>query len=408
MKRLLYIITTCLLAGCTAFGDGNPYEEALRTVRIQAVYPEGYEHYARGGVSVTAREISNANSYTAATDETGGVEFRMPAGIYRIAVADRADATTVFNGSLEEVRLTGDMDLRLPLVYSRAGTIVFKELYFGGCPKAPEDGKMFNDQYVILHNNDSQVQYIDGLCFGAVDPAPSSAVNNWVKKTEGGELVFQEFVPINECVWRFKGSGTDFPLAPGEDAVVALMGAVDFAAQFPRSVNLNREEYFVCFSRQHFPHEKLNPSPGDRIQPSHILEVVKQTGGGGSNKAYSVSIMSPALVIFRPEAGFDLDAYLSDDSRSVATVPGGSTKCVKVPWEWVLDGVEVFYSSTNNKRIAPVADAGAFPFSSNYQGRSVHRRLDEEATAQAGYAVYADTNNSSNDFEERATQSLHE
>lgn len=408
MKRLFAVITTLLLAGCTSFGEGNPYEEALRTIRVQAVYPAGYEEFARSGVAVTAREISSANTYVARTDAAGGVTFRMPAGIYRISVADRANALTVFNGSLEEVRLTAEMDLRLPLVYSRAGSIVFKELYFGGCSKAPEDGRIFNDQYVILHNNDSEVQYLDGLCFGAVDPAPSSAVNNWVTKTESGELVFQAFAPINECVWRFKGSGTDFPLAPGEDAVVALMGAVDFAAEFPLSVNLNKAGYFVCFSRQHFPHEKLNPSPGDQIQPSHILDVPKQTGGGGSNKAYSVSIMSPALVIFRPEQGFDLDAYLADDSRSVATVPGGSTKCVKVPWEWILDGVEVFYSTNNNKRIAPVADAGAFPFSVNYQGHTIHRLLDEEATEKAGYAIYTDTNNSSNDFEERPTQSLHE
>lgn len=397
-----------MLAGCTAFGDGDPYGRVLETVRVQAVYPEGYEQFARSGVAVTAREISNANTYVAHTDDKGGVSFHMPAGIYRISVADRANASTVFNGSLEEVRLQAEMDLRLPLVYSRAGTIVFKELYFGGCSKAPEDGKMFNDQYVILHNNDAEVQYLDGLCFGAVDPAPSSAVNNWVTKTDDGGLKFQDFAPINECVWRFGGSGTDFPLAPGEDAVLALMAAVDFAAEFPLSVNLNKADYFVCFSRQHFPNEKHNPSPGDRIQPTHILEVVKQTGGGGNNKAYSVSIMSPALVIFRPEKDFDLDAYLADDSRSVATVPGGSTKCVKVPWEWVLDGVEVFYSTNNNKRIAPVADAGAFPFSVNYQGRSIHRLPDEEASNKAGYPIFVDTNNSSNDFEERATQSLHE
>lgn len=408
MKRYICIITTLLLAGCTSFGDGNPYQKVLQTVNVQAVYPEGYEEFARSGVAVTARDIVNSNTYVAYTDAQGVVTFRMPIGLYRVSVADRADASTVFNGSLEELRLTAGMDVRLPLVYSRAGSIVFKELYFGGCSKAPEEGRMFNDQYVVLHNNDSEVQYLDGLCFGALDPAPSSAVNNWVTKTESGELVFQEFAPINECVWRFQGSGTDFPLQPGEDAVLVLMGAVNFAAEFPLSVNLNKADYFVCFSRQHFPHEILNPSPGDQIQASRILTVPKQTGSGGGNKAYSVAISSPALVIFRPEAGFDLDAYLADDSRSVATVPGGSAKCVKVPWEWILDGVEVFYSNNNNKRIAPVSDAGAFPFSINYQGHSIHRLLDEQATEKAGYAIYTDTNNSSNDFEERSTQSLHE
>ena len=54
MKRLIYFITTLLLAGCTSFEGGNPYEKALQTLRVQAVYPEGYEQFARSGVVVTA------------------------------------------------------------------------------------------------------------------------------------------------------------------------------------------------------------------------------------------------------------------------------------------------------------------------------------------------------------------
>ena len=53
-------------------------------------------------------------------------------------------------------------------------------------------------------------------------------------------------------------------------------------------------------------------------------------------------------------------------------------------------------------------DAGAFPFSVTFQCHTIHRKLDETATAANGYPIYVDTNNSSVDFYERPTQSLND
>lgn len=406
MRRIICICSLLLaLAGCTSFDDRTPYADELLTLSVRALWPEGYEACARGGVRVTAREFSSGNSYAAVTDGRGCVRFEIPRGIYRIAIADRTDGA-VFNGALEEVRLVaGDLDLALPLVYSKAGSIIFKEIYCGGCPMLPFEGTLQHDQYFVLHNNDTETQYLDGLCFGCLDPYTSAGTNNWVTTGGDGQLVFREFAPMNVCIWCFGGAGSDFPLAPGEDAVVAVRGAVDFTAEFPLSVDLNREEYFACFSRLHFSNEALQLSPGDRIRSSHLLEVLKKVG---TSTAYTLAMQSPAVVIFRPEAGFDFDEYLADDSRCLERAPGSTLDCIKIPWEWVLDGVEVFYSTNNNKRIPPAVDAGAFAFSVTGQGRSIHRRVDEEATAQNGFEVFVDTNNSSEDFYERMTASLHE
>ncbi len=43
-----------------------------------------------------------------------------------------------------------------------------------------------------------------------------------------------------------------------------------------------------------------------------------------------------------------------------------------------------------------------------FMGRSLMRRVDEQASASAGYEVLSDTNNSLNDFYETDKQSLHE
>lgn len=83
---------------------------------------------------------------------------------------------------------------------------------------------------------------------------------------------------------------------------------------------------------------------------------------------------------------------------------------IAVPLNWVIDGTEVYYggSSNNKKRISPSIDAGYVIQSATYNGRSLYRHVDEEATQEAGYEVLVDTNNSSTDFYEREKQSLHE
>lgn len=410
MRRLantaMTVIAMLFAAGCTSFSDSNPYEGDLTTLEIANIYPAGYESSVQSGVEVKAEDIINGNYYIARTDEAGCATFRIPHGVYRISVADwREDA--IFNGALEEIRITESNTVQrfeLLLTHSTPGTIVFKEIYCGGCPMTPATGSLQNDQYVILHNNSNTPQYLDGLCFGVVAPSAAGGTNNWVQ-TVDGQLVFQDFAPVFECVWQFGGAGTDFPLSPGEDAVISIRGAVDFTQDFPLSVNLNKAEYFAAFSRLHFENETLNLTPGDQIQESHILQVLKKTG---VSKAYSIAIQSPAAIIFRPAAEVDFKAYVEDDSQCVATDPGGSAKCFKVPWEWILDGVEVFYGTNNHKRLKTEVDAGAFPFSVTAQCHTIHRKLNEAATAATGYPIYIDTNNSSVDFEERSTQSLHE
>lgn len=401
------LLAAVLAVSCTSFDDAHPYNDDLATLEIASVYPAGYAPAA--GTEIKATEITNGNYYIAKTDDKGRATFRIPRGAYRITVAEQREENYL-NGSLEEVRLTSagkePVKLELPVFLSIPGKIVIKEIYCGSCSKAPFDGEVKNDQYVILHNNDSRTQYLDGLCFGTVAPYTSAGTNNWVKTDKDGQLRFQEFAPIIECVWQFQGTGTDFPLAPGEDAVIAIRGAVDFTQDFPLSVNLNHEDYFATFSRLHFDNEKNYLTPGDKIRPERILRMLKKTG---ISTGYFIAEQSPAIVIFQAGGGsdFDFEAYLDDDSRCVATEPGGNTKCIKVPWEWILDGVEVFYSTNNHKRLKPEVDAGAFLFSTTKQGHTIHRILDEKATAAAGHEIYVDTNNSSSDFYERTTQSLH-
>ena len=410
MKQLAYILllmTFFTTGSCTDIDKDNPYDNQLHTLQVNAVYPDEYSDYLREGVTVKIEDIDRGNSYTSKTDKNGTVRFSLTKGIYRIQISDKAEQD-IFNGLADKVKfVNGDLALNLPLVHSRSGDIVIKEIYCGGCTKLPFEGNYQSDKYMILHNNTSETQYLDGVCFGSLDPYNSQATNVWVTQDEStGATIFPDFLPVAQCVWQFGGTGQTFPLAPGEDAVVVICGAIDHAAQYPQSVNLNKPGYFVCYNPVYFWNTLYHPAPGDQITPDHYLNVVIKTGQAN---AYTFSVFSPATVLFKAK-----DTTIQDfvsQADNVIQKPGSTVdRIVKVPVDWVLDAVEIYYggSSNNMKRMPPSVDAGYVTQSALYDGRTLYRHTDEEASREAGYEILEDTNNSSSDFYEREKQSLHE
>ena len=395
MKKITYILTLVLAVSCLDIRNSDPYEGNLNVLTVAAQWPEG--EFEMAGADVLVEDMNTGSRYASVTESSGAASFSLPNGLYRVTLNGRSDRE-IYNGAADKVVLSGkDLRLDLPVSVSRPGSIVIKELYCGGCKKLPLEGNYQYDQYFILHNNDYQVQYLDSLCFGTLSPYNSTASNPW------GPI---DFLPIIQAVWQFPGDGDDFPLQPGEDAVICLKGAVDHAAQYPLSVNLNKEGYFVCYNNTYFPNTTNHPAPGDRISVDRYLNVVIKTGKAN---AYTLSINSPTLVLFRAK-GVTIEDYVRV-ADNVVPVPGSTVdNVVKIPFDWVVDAMEVFdgTSSNNNKRLPSEVDAGYVLQTDTYLGRSLMRRTDEAASANAGYEVLEDTNNSLNDFYEREKQSLHE
>lgn len=396
MAFALLCAMVCMLS-CVRLGKENPYEGQLCNVTVKLQYPEGHSSSEREGVNVVFEEINRLISFNAVTSEQACAELELPRGLYRISASD-SRGTSIYNGTLDKVRVSEDRDITLELSFSQSGTLVFKEIYCGGCTMDPATGNYRSDKYVILHNNSQDVEYLDGLCFGTLAPYNSNANNPW-----GGIM---DFAPVIQAVWKFPGEGEDFPLQSGEDAILCLCGAIDHTAKYHLSVNLNRPDCFICYNELYFPNPTYHPVPGDKTSKERYMIVVEKLGQAN---AYTFSINSPTAIIFRPK-----DITIEDYIRlqdTVIQIPGSSSdRVVCIPWEWILDGVEVFNGSTNtnNKRIRSDVDAGYVTLSETFKGRSLMRREDEKASAESGYTVLMDTNNSSADFYERQTASLHE
>ena len=397
MKRILGILLSAIFLASCLNSSQNPYAQSLCTLEVKLELPVAYEFIFEQPLELKAEEINLSHSYSAFTSEEGKASFTLSRGVYRLSVSARV-GSDIFNGTADKVVIKEESQtLKLPLSHSKAGSIVIKEIYCGGCMKTPEQGTYQNDQYIILHNNDFETQYLDSLCFGTLYPYNAMATNPFVSRDSEGNIIYPEFAPIAQCIWRFGGDGKTFPLQPGEDAVLCLRGAIDHSASYPLSVNLNKEGYFVCYNSTYFTNTSYHPVPGDKIDPQRYLDVVVKTGIAN---AYTFSINSPTALIFR----------LSSDPV-LLQVPGSTAEKVSaIPYADVIDAVEVFSgsSSANAKRLVPSLDAGYVELSNTFLGHTLMRRVNEELTASSGYEVLMDTNNSSNDFYERETQSLHD
>lgn len=408
--KYIYILATVLasaiLSGCTDLKNDNPYTATLNTLTVSPVYPEGYGDGPQAGISVNITETGKGTEYTATTGADGKASIKVQDGIYRVTISYRTDEY-IFNGSADRVRIIGeDKNLPVPMDMTEPGEIVIKEIYCGGCLCYPLEGTYMSDSYIILHNNTSQVQYLDSLCIGVADPYNATGTNVWVSRDDDGTSVLPDFVPVIQAVWKIKGDGKTFPLQPGEDAVVCIFGAIDHTRQYPLSVNLNKPGYFVCYNIEYFPNTRYHPVPEDNISSDRYLDVVIKTGQAN---AYTFSVNSPAVVIFKAE-GTTIEDFVSSENAIVQKPGSSSDRIVKLPMEWVLDGVEVFTGSSagNVKRLDPGIDAGYANFSAPYLGHTLFRKTDAQASEDKGFEVLVDTNNSLNDFYERNEQSLHE
>ena len=153
------------------------------------------------------------------------------------------------------------------------------------------------------------------------------------------------------------------------------------------------------------PNTTYHPAPGNLVSRDRYLVIVVKTGQAN---AYTLSLNSPAVILFRAPEDTDIQAYANDNTHQ-PQVPGSNERVVAIPPEWVVDGLEVFFggSSSNQKRLPETVDAGAATLSETFKGHTLMRKVDENATAEQGYEVLQDTNNSTEDFYERSTQSLH-
>ena len=351
----------------------------------------------------------------------------------------KTDGTTetLLTADIQDITFTSDDDLPV-LPDENVDQLIIKELYCGGCPKDEGTEVFHMDKCIILYNNCPQRIVANNLCIGFATPYNAEAPNNQ-NVDANGELVYENdgFIPARNGFWYYPHS---LVLEPFTQAVINVHGAIDNTQTYSQSVNYANADYYCMYDPESgYFNTMYYPTPSDVIPTNHYLRAVKY----GMANSWPLSTTSPALFIFQPQGVTPVELGTNPDNLWYS--PGDAHDdihaCVKVPTDWIIDGVDVFNSAKKedcHKRLTAIVDAG-YVYLTNKLGYSLYRNVDQEMTealpenngklvrgysmgadgttdpsgidAQASIAngahiIYLDTNYSTDDFHERQKCSL--
>ena len=439
LQKLFFLLIAVLLIGtsCSDNDDNDGYQ--TYDVTIKLTYPESYNPVEK--VSVVLINKTTNTTYTSLTDASGGATFKVTTGIYDVTTTEsRAINGSSFLLNGRQTFSVGDnwvstTPVSLSLTVSQQGGIIIKELYTGGCQKDNGSGKFQNDAYVILYNNSDIELTLENAALGTTIPYNFTSANKYYTD---GKLTYEAegWIPAGAAIWYFNNPVS---IEAGKQIVIALKNAVDNTPTYSNSINFANSEYYCTYDVSgQFTNTTVYPSPSSAIPQSHFLSAAIY----GAGNAWSVSTVSPTFFIFTTK-GTTPTAFASNANNKDDYFGSSALISLKVPTDWVLDGVEVKGQGVDGlKRLTPAVDAGYIPMINGF-GYSIYRNVDKEATeaiegnasrlvydyslgtasekegstdpskidAEASIKngariIYKDTNNSTNDFHQRRRASL--
>ncbi|MDR0559075.1 MAG: DUF4876 domain-containing protein [Prevotellaceae bacterium] len=453
IRPALWTATAAFLlatAACTDNDNNNKEEEVIKTFKlnVKLEYPDGYA--PQRDVNVRLRRSNADDVNEAKTDSAGVAVFTVIAGIYEATAAETRSVNgylSILNGVKSSIEVTdayknGDtISVSVPLTASKTSQLVIKELYIGGCENTNSDNSVTNfyqDKYVILYNNSNAPVSLSNLTLAITVPLLSASKNEADKID--GKLFYESegWVPAGYGLWTIQNSPS---LDPYKQIVIAINCAVDNTKTYSQSINFANPEYYACHDLEVWNDVK-NYTVSELIPSEHYLKAYLI----GQGSSWPIGQLSPAFFVFIPE-GITPEAIAAETSYSNYynnNTQSAAQHRKKIPTEWVLDAIEVFKSGeqNSNKRLTPAVDAGSVKLT-NAKGYTLYRNVDKAATEaiaeNAGKLVYSyslgtadiengstdpsgidaeaslkngakiiykDTNNSTNDFHQRAKASL--
>lgn len=393
MKKRNYpklIILSSILSGmffnCSSFDkimDAEKVEPLQAEIRIE-IELEGFD--SPEGLSIVLMNyLENIRVEKEFSGLSVVIDSLIP-GIYTLTVSgktyDNQGQLYYLNGGLVNYPLIKNNEtVEISISGLKISPLVFKEIYYAG--SAPN---YFRDQFYEIYNNSDSILYLDGIYFAAL--YPTAATENLPVWPESDE---NKYV-YTDRLWKFPGSGSEYPLKPGESCVVSQFAANHQLDIYnPNSpVDCSSSEFEFNMNNKNFPD-----------QPAYDMVHVFYNGSSamGTVPQYLTSVFGGAYVIFQIPENVPYDP-VNDKNLQTRDLSSSSTKVyAKIPIRYVLDGVEAGHNETKvkAKRMPVVLDAGMTYVGASYNSLGVARKKIGEN--EDGTPILQDTNNSTDDFD---------
>lgn len=384
MKKLTsFVAAAAIVFGFAACEPKGPSTFSLTvnvsdaTVDSPVGLPDAY--------TVTVTNTSTLVSTELETENGTAVFEGLVAGVYDVNVsATLADggSTFIFAGTSKAISVLQNVETTVSVAVSKSSALIFKEIYYCG---APGDSYYFRDQFYEIYNQSDATVYADGLCIAETFYAnyDFSLFYEWDIANPSDYVFAQK-------IWQVKGSGTEYPIAPGESIVIAQW-AVDH-----RRDDLSKGMSPVDLSGAEFEAviEESTTWNGIVLTDNAAINMEMAVNASGYNTPqWLTSVSGSSYIIFNPSTP------LKNDEFVLATNTEATVAAREVAIADILDAVQAGSDETRASTLGlpAVLDAGFQYLGASYLGKSIARKKTGET--EDGRPIFQDTNNTTADFE---------
>ena len=397
INKISYVLVFMLFicAGFIACTDDDKVKITEFTLTLTE--PEDLNVTSISDLHVTFKNVNTGKQTTNTMTGTTG-KITLNEGLYNITVEGKmnyiVDEKTVegqVKGYKESVNLVGTTsadNIKLFLFNSKADFVI-EEVYFAGST-TPEGKQYLADQYIKIYNNSDSVLYADGLVI------LESALKTSQKYDYTPDIMSRAMVV--QSVYAIPGNGKDYPIQPGESLLICDK-AIDHREANSNSFDLSNADF------EWYDDSDKNPDI-DNPQVTNLDKIYSSslTTWSLHNQglcAYAIARLQVNKETFLKDYRYHAD-YIFINPMTIDRY--------QVPNAWIIDAVNI----SNKAQYAwNVVDAsldmgftycGEVASDKNRYNKSVRRKV--LSTTPDGRKILKDTNNSTEDFEAKATPSL--
>ncbi len=344
-------------------------------------------------------EFINATNGRIVTADFSNTTIVLNDGLYNVKFTGTAKVVEINKSAGDEVSVrgyaenvevrNGKYDLELKLFSANVGSgFVIMEI-FGAGTVNPETSKAYigGEQYFKILNNSLDTLYADGL-FIAESQFMTTLKFDYAPDCMSTHMTVSS-------LWTVPGSGTDYPVAPG-DSLLICDSAIDHTEANASSFDLRGADFeWYCESTSATNQDTDNPDVPNLNRLYCSTESIWILNKQG-NRAYAIGFLP---------SGVTAGNFLEDNVYDCSWVVAGKTKSksyYRIPNEWIVDALNV---SPVNAYAWTVVDAsldmgytyyGENSTTSENYNKGVRRKVDHYQPD--GTFVLADSNDSSVDF----------